>query len=216
MTLTDTLGLSDERERLLTRAMQLFLGGLFVYGLVTLQFGIAMNGGVALAVTLVPALIRREYRYSMDIGLVLWITVAMMLNSIGALGLYTEYSWYDEVAHTVSATFIAGIGYAVLRAFEDHSEEMDVPPNVRGVFIVVFVVAFGVLWEVFEFASVVLAPLVGIEPPVAVYGIDDIVTDTIFNTVGAVIVALWGTDRFGGLVGFVRRRMRPESDGTAE
>ena len=212
MTLADAMGLSDARERLLVRAMQLLLVALLCYGLATLQLGVALNGGIALVVTLLPALIRREYGYSMDAGIVLWITVAAVLHSIGILGLYGRVSWYDEVTHAVSATLIAGVGYAVLRAFEDHSEELDVPSEFRAVFVVVFVVAFGVLWEVFEFAVVGVSQFAGVEPPVVVYGIDDIVTDMVFNTVGAVVVAVWGTDYFSGFVAFARRRLRSKSE----
>jgi VanZ family protein len=67
------------------------------------------------------------------------------------------------------------------------------------VFILVFVLATGVFWEVLEFA---LGDLI------TVYGVDDIVTDMVFNTVGAVIVAVWGTGYVTGLTRFVRERLR--------
>ena len=212
MTLGDALGLSDAQERLLTRGMQLTLGGLLVYGLATLRLGMAASGGLALAVTFLPAILRREYGYSMDAGLALWITVAICLHVLGSLGPYRWFSWYDEVTHTVSATVVAGVGYAVLRAFECHSAEIDVPSEFRAVFIVVFVLAFGVLWEVFEFAVVWLSRAIGVGSPVTVYGIDDIVTDMVFNTVGAALVAGWGTGYFDGFVVFLRRRLRSASE----
>ncbi|WP_339103796.1 hypothetical protein [Haloterrigena salinisoli] len=204
MTLSDRLGLSDSQERLAVRLLQFALAGLVGYGLVTMRFAIAATGGFALAITLLPAALRREYGYSMDVGLVLWITVAMILHTVGSLWLYEWFQWYDEITHTVSATIIAGIGYASFRAFELHSDDIDVPPAFRAVFIVVFVLAAGVVWEVLEFA------LGGV---VTVYGLDDIVTDFVFNAVGAVIMAVWGTGYVGGLVGFFRRRLRSDAEG---
>lgn len=62
-----------------------------------------------------------------------------------------------------------------------------------------FVLAAGIFWEVLEFA------LGGL---VTVYGIDDIVTDLLFNGVGAILVALWGTGRVDGLIDFFRIRLR--------
>lgn len=212
MTLGDTLGLSGSQERVFVRGMQFALLGLLAYGLATLQLGMAANGGLALAVTLLPALLCREYGYSMDVGLGLWITVAVFLHVMGSLGLYSWFSWYDEITHTISATVIAGTGYAVLRAFECHSDEIDVSSDFRAVFIVVFVLAFGVIWEVFEFASVQVSHVIGVGSPVTVYGIDDIVTDMIFNTVGAVVVATWGTGYFDGFVAFFGRLLRSESE----
>lgn len=212
MTLSDTVGLSESQERLFARSLQLALASLVVYGLVTLQVSIAMNAGFPLAVTFLPALLRREYGYSMDAGLVLLITIAIFLHVLGSLGPYRWFSWYDEVTHTVSAILVAGIGYAVLRAFECHSAEIDVPSEFRAVFILVFVLAFGVIWEVFEFGAVWLSHVISVGSPVRVFGIDDIVTDMVFNTVGALIVAIWGAGYFVDFVPFLRRRIRSSND----
>ncbi len=199
MTLGDVLGLSDSQERRIARGLQVALVGLVVFGLVTMRLAVLVTASLGLGVTLLPAWLSREYSYSMDTGLVLWITIAMVLHTAGTLGLYDQFQWYDEVTHTVSATIIAGLGYATFRAFELHSTEIAVPSEFRAVFIVVFVLAAGMVWEVVEFAFGGLVP---------VYGIDDIVTDLVFNAVGAVIVAVWGTGYVDGFVAFFRKRLR--------
>ncbi|WP_049971722.1 hypothetical protein [Haladaptatus cibarius] len=199
MTIADTLGLSDSQERVIVRVLQGVLFGFLVFGLTTGQLSMTITSGIALGVTLFPAILRREYGYAMDAGLVLWITIAMILHTAGSLSLYSQYQWYDEVTHTVSATIVAGIGYASFRALELHSDAIDVPSEFRTIFIVVFVLAMGIFWEILEFA------LGGL---ITVYGVDDIVTDMIFNTVGALIVAIWGTGYVGSLVGFFRERLR--------
>jgi hypothetical protein len=200
-------------ERVLARVLQLGLLGLFVYGLATRQLGMAMNGAVTLGVTLLPAVVRREYDYTMDAGLLLWITLAIVLHVAGSLGLYTRVPWYDGVTHALSASVVAGLGYATLRSFELHSAEIDVPPGFRGLFVVVFVLAFGAVWEAFEFGTVAVSGALGFDSPLIVFGIEDIVTDFVFNAVGAVAVALWGTSHFDGLVRFLRGRLsRHESE----
>jgi hypothetical protein len=167
----------------------------------------AMNGAVTLGVTLVPAVVRHEYDYPMDAGLVLWMTLAVVLHVAGSLGLYTSLSWYDGITHAVSASVVAGLGYATLRSFELHSTEIDVPADFRGLFVVVCVLAAGVVWEVFEFGTVAVSAALGFDSPLIVFGIEDIVTDFLFNAVGAVAVALWGTSHFDGLVGLLRGRL---------
>ncbi|WP_121743230.1 hypothetical protein [Natronorubrum halophilum] len=204
MTLGDTLGLTDSQELRIVRGLQLVLVALLGYGIATFQFGISGRAGLALGITLLPAWLRWEYGYSMDAGLVLWITAAVILHTMGSLWLYEQYQWYDEIAHTVSASVIAGLGYAAFRAFELHSNEMNVPATFRSVFIVIFVLAIGVVWEVLEFA-------LGGEV-VTVYGIDDIVTDFVFNAVGAVIVAIWGIGYVSEFVRFFGRRFRSTSN----
>lgn len=169
MTLGDALGLSDTQERILVRLLQSGLAGIAVYGVVTGQPGMVVSGLLTLSVTLVPALLRREYGYTMDAGLGLWITLAVVLHAVGSLGLYSQFSWYDEITHTVSATVVAGSGYATFRAFELHSGAIDIP----SAFLGVFVLAFGVGWEVFEFGTPVVARWLGVGSPVTVCGIDD-------------------------------------------
>ncbi|PCR90396.1 hypothetical protein [Natrinema ejinorense] len=204
MMLGDALGLTDAQERRLVRGLQLVLISLLGYGGATFQFGITGTAGFALGITLLPAWLRREYGYSMDAGLVFWITTAVILHTMGSLWLYKEYQWYDEIAHIVSASVIAGLGYAAFRTFELHSDELNVLSTFRSVSIVIFVLAIGVFWEVLEFA------LGGVV--VTVYGIDDVVTDFVFNAVGAVIVAIWGTGSVSELVGFFRRRLRSKPE----
>jgi hypothetical protein len=203
----DTTDAVDSLGRFAVRAMQASLLVLFVYGLATVRLGMAANGALALSVTFLPGLLRREYGYSMHVGLVFWITFSIFLHSVGALGPYRWFPWYDSVTHAVSSSLIAGFGYTLVRVFERHSSDVDVPSEFHGVFVVVFVLAMGVFWEILEFALGGLASLTGTEAALVVMGIDDIVSDMVFNAVGAVVVAVAGTDYFSGVVGFVSRRV---------
>ncbi|NHN41119.1 hypothetical protein G9C85_05645 [Halorubellus sp. JP-L1] len=187
-------------ERRLTRVLQVSLACLAVYGAVTVALGTFGAAAVSLGITFVPALLRREYDYAMHPGLVLWITVAVFLHAVGAAGLYERYQWYDEIAHFVSAALMAAFGYALFRALETHTDEIDVPDAFRGVFIVVFVLSTSIVWEVAEF-------LIGF---FVVYGIEDIATDMVANVVGALVVALAGAGPVSGLVGFFRDRLHSE------
>ena len=201
MGLLEGVELSDATETRLVRGLQLAMVAIAGYGLVTLDAGVVVPAAVGLGITAVPALLRREYEYAMDSGLVRWITAAVFLHAVGALGVYQRYQWYDEITHTVSAALIAALGYAAFRALELHSDDVAVPDEFRAVFIVVFVLAFAITWEVLEFVMGDLIP---------VFGIDDIVTDMIANTLGAVVVAVWGAGPVDGLVGFLRGRLRSE------
>ena len=196
---------ADRVQRLAVRAMQVVLLALFAYTLVTVRLGLALGVGFGLFVTLLPALVRHEYDYSMDPLLVLWITLSVFIHTIGSLGPYEWFGWYDSVAHTVSAVLIAGIGYVTLRTFEEHSSEIDVPGEFRAVFIVVFVLAAGVFWELLEFASGSLATALGADEPLAVRGVDDIVNDLVYNTLGAVLLAAFGTGYLDRPISYARK-----------
>jgi len=198
----DVLELSDTTERRLVRGLQLVLIAIGGYGLAGFDGNIVVPAILGLAITFVPALLRRKYDNSMDWGLVLWITFAVFLHSLGSIGIYEQYQWYDEITHTVSSALVASLGYAAFRAVELHSDEIVVPDEFHAVFIVVFVLSFGILWEVLEFAFGDFIP---------VYGVDDIATDMIANTAGAVIVAVLGAGPVDGLIAFFRDRLRSDA-----
>ena len=97
--------------------------------------------------------------------------------------------------HALSSTLVAGVGYALAHGLELHTDRVSFSSRFRGVFIILFVLAVGVLWELMEFGTGLLAGAVGDEI-LAQYGVSDIVKDLVFNTVGAMVVALWGTPLF--------------------
>jgi hypothetical protein len=188
-----------QHHRIAVRALQAVLGAIAVVALVRGNVSLFVNSGGPLAITFLPALFRREYGYAMDTGLVLWVTVASTLHGAGALELYQAFGWYDSLAHAVSASLVAGVGYAVARAVERHSRAVDFNRGFRATFVVLFVLAVGVGWEILEFTSGGLASVLGGEAVLAQYGTGDIVNDLVFNTVGALVVAGWSTAHFEGI-----------------
>ncbi|WP_436924187.1 hypothetical protein [Halosimplex amylolyticum] len=186
-----------------TRLLQLVIVAMTAYGAIGGRVGVAVNGVLALGVTLVPALLAWRYDHAFDPRLSLWIAVAAAIHVGGFLGPYDQQSgllaFYDQVAHAVSGAFVAGVGYAVVEAVDESSERAQFPGEFRFAFTLAIVMAFGVLWEIGEFsAGAVGATLTGTEVLVQ-YGVTDIVADLTFNTIAAAAVALWGTGYFDGM-----------------
>ena len=193
MTLSELIGMNDTHERHLARALQAVLVGIVILGLYRRNIGLVVNGGVAIAITFVPALLRREYDLPMDGGLVLWLTVAVFLHALGVLWLYGVIGWYDQLAHALSGSVVAAVGYTSARAIDRHSDEIEIPPEYMVVFVFVFILAFGILWEILEFASGLVAQLLNANAILAQHGIDDTALDLLADTAGAVIVAALNT-----------------------
>jgi hypothetical protein len=194
---TAGVSLDDDFLTGVVRLLQVVLAGITLVGLVRFEWGLVVNAGVSLGVTFLPGVLTRDYSVPLSPAQTLWITTAVSLHAIGALGPYEWFGWYDSVTHTLSATIVAGAGYASARALADHDDALEIPSEFMFVFVLVFVLAFGVLWEILEFATGGVASIVGGEPVLAQYGTRDIVLDLVFNTVGAVLVATLGTDRLG-------------------
>lgn len=204
MRIRDWLQISEHRQRQLTRTMEVCLIGIFFIGLDRGNVGIVVNAGLAFLVTLLPAMLERDYDIPMDAGLTLWITTAVFLHAVGTLGPYRAEStfwWWDHLTHALSSSLVAAIGYSTLRALDLHTEDIYLPPRFTFVFILLFVVAFGVVWEVVEFAVGGLGSVFGEQAVLTQYGLDDTMLDLLFNTLGGVIVAAWGGAYLSDVVG---------------
>lgn len=193
--------------------MQVLLVGLVFVGLERGNAGIVVNAAVGLGVTYLPAVLERDYHIPMDPALTLWITVAVFLHAFGTAGLpgattnlYRSIWWWDHLTHTLSSTIVAAAGYATARAFELHSDGVSLPDRFVFVFILLFVLAFGVFWEVIEFGVTVVASLSGTSSVLVQYGLGDTMLDLLFDTLGGIIVAIWGTAHLTDLVGSLAER----------
>ncbi|AXR82615.1 hypothetical protein [Natrarchaeobaculum sulfurireducens] len=191
--LRDRLGISPTRQRQASRTMQALLVAILLWGLSVHDLPTIANAVVALTITFIPAILEREYDLPMDAGLVLWITAAVFLHALGSAGLYDAIDPWDHLTHALSASVVAAAGYAFFRAIHLHTDDVYVPPKVMSAFILIFVLAAGVIWEILEFMIDQSAVAFGLDAVFAQHGIDDTMIDLVFNLVGAVIVTLWGT-----------------------
>ncbi|MDZ5811979.1 hypothetical protein U4E84_11560 [Halorubrum sp. AD140] len=194
-------------QRQLTRAMQLLLAAIVIYGVAFGQPKAITNGVIGLFVTFVPALVERNYEIPLDPWLGVWITTAVLLHTIGSAGFYARVPWWDHLTHALSASLVAGAGYTTLRAVDLHSDQIRIPQRFAFVFILVVVLAFGVVWELFEFGLDIVADETGISMPLAQFGLEDTVADLTYNSVGALIVALFGQAHLTGVAERVRESL---------
>lgn len=194
-------------QRWITRLMQLLLVGIVAYGLITGEPKAIVNGSVSLVITFLPAILERNYKLPLDPWLGLWITTAVFLHTMGSAGLYGAIGWWDHLTHAMSASLVAGAGYTAARAIDLHSNEIRIPQRFFFVYILVVVLAFGVLWELFEYALDVISLYTGVTMPLAQHGLDDTVRDLMFNSLGAIIVAVFGQAHLLNVAETVRREL---------
>jgi hypothetical protein len=181
--------------------MELSLVGFVFVGIDRGSPGVVINCLVALAVTQIPPLLERDYDVTMDPALVLWITTAVFLHGLGTLGPYRGIWWWDHMTHGLSSSLVAAAGYAFARAVDEHIADVHFPPAFTFCFILMVVLAFGVFWEVIEFALSVVAGTFGTGSVLVQYGLGDTMLDLVFDTVGGILVATWGTAYLTDVVG---------------
>ena len=220
MSIATRLRLSTETQRQIARAMQMILFGLIFVGVERQSPTIVLNALLGFSITFLPAILERDHEIPMNAGLSLWITAAAFLHAIGIIGipgtnvgLYNAVPFYDHITHALSASVVAAVGYSTVRAFDRHSPGVELPPRFMFVFILVAVLAFGVLWEIVEFGVDVLTSAAGVEMSgFTQHGLNDTLLDILFNTLGGVIVAIWGTAYLTDVVDAIQARLDGNTD----
>ncbi|WP_233560590.1 hypothetical protein [Halobellus sp. Atlit-38R] len=197
----------SEAARQAASGMRMSVAIILGYGIATRNLSVIINAVVALAVTYLPALLERDWDVRLSPELTFVVTLAVSLHTLGMVGLYEEVWWYDHLTHTLSAMLVAAVGYAATRAIDLHSEEVSFPPRFLSLFLLLFTLALGVFWEVLEFAARQAAATLGIEAVLVQYGLEDTILDLVFDTVGAILVALFGTERLTELTEQLRERL---------
>lgn len=188
------------------RVLQTGIFAIVAYAALKTEYDLLVNSMIPLLISFIPDYIDWRYSYSIGLILTLWISLAGFLHALGALILYDIYGWYDQVAHGVSGSVVAGIGYGVVKALDEYSQDVEFPGKFRFLFIIIVVMAFGVFWEILEFALAQIGKMLGEDPLLSQHGTDDIVHDLALNMAGGIIVGVWGTKYYGRLSGFLRRR----------
>lgn len=206
-TLEDRFPLPATAQRWAVRALRAGLAALVAYGLVAVDTQIVTNAGAMLVASLLPTLLRRRYEIPFDAGLILWITLVVFLHAIGSAYIYERSFWWHNVTHPLSGTLIAGVGYVTIRTLDEHRDDVHLPPELLPTFVVCFVLGFGVLWEISEFAQTFLSDATGLEVPVSQHGLDDTMTDIVFDTIGGAVAALWGLPYLGDVTDAVTDRL---------
>ena len=212
MKLRRRLGIGARRQRQFVRAMEVGLVAMLVGGVLLRDTGMIVNAALALAVVQLPAVLQRDYGLVVDAGLTLWLTTAVTLHAVGTLAvgewsLYEAVWWYDHLTHALSASIVAAAGYTTARVFDVHYDAVRLPAPFMFAFILVFTIAAGVLWEVLEFLLARASTALGGSAVLVQYGLGDTMLDLVFNTVGAVLVATFGTAHLASVVEAVSDRL---------
>jgi hypothetical protein len=184
--------LGNVDARAVTRLARVGVLGVLVAGVLTRNVGVVVNAVGALAVTYLPGVLKRDLQVPLPSWAAAYVAVAVFLHGVGMIALYDGVWWWDHLTHVLSATVVAGVGYVVVAAFDEHDDSIYLPQPFLGGFVVAFALAAGVVWEVGEEAMRILAITAGFEPVLIVYGIEDTIYDLAFDAVGGVVVAVLG------------------------
>ncbi len=125
-----------------------------LWGSLTGQYEVVFIGLLALALTFIPEFIRARYRLLLplefDVIIAVFIFASVFLGEIGHA--YQRFWWWDNMLHTMSGIILAMAALLIMYTLR-YRGRLVVSPLTAAVFIWSFGLAFGALWEMFEFTA---------------------------------------------------------------
>lgn len=177
----------EERLKLASRAMQAGMLSIAVAGLVTANYTWLPASVLSLFISVIPSILRRDLDLVLPVELNFWIVFALFLHVIGGFsGFYDNVPGWDHLTHAMSASLIAALGFVVVVSVDKYVESIHLPQPFLALFIIMFTMAFGVLWELMEFSN---DQLTGSRLQ---YDLNDTMVDMMFDAFGGFIVGIAG------------------------
>ncbi|HDR73689.1 MAG TPA: hypothetical protein ENN85_07235 [Methanoculleus sp.] len=141
--------------------------------------------------TVVPYVVARRMHIRLPWSVFFLIALALWFHTAGFIqGYYvTYYPYYDKIAHLVSGTAVALIGFLGV-IFLDKYLKMTLQPEFIIFFTIIFGVALGAFWEMYEFlvdlffGGSLAGPMQN--------SLNDTMLDMMFVLAGSILVAVMG------------------------
>jgi len=146
-----------------------------------------LSATLSFVATMIPYLFTQNMNVVIPPLLNLWICGALFLHVLGGvMGYYDHVWWWDKLTHFISAGLISILGFTILLTITRLSDSLFIPRIVIPIILLLFILATGVVWEIFEFfCDMILGTNMQ-------YSLEDTVYDMMFNTVGAIFASALG------------------------
>lgn len=178
---------TKDKLKLLSRLMQACILVVAAAGIITHNLTWVPAALVSLFVTMIPSFVRRDIGFVLPPELSFWVVAALFLHVVGGYaGFYNSLPGWDHLTHVMSASLIGALGFVLVVTVDKYVESIYLPRTFLAVFIVMFTMAVGVLWEIMEFANDSLTH------SHLQYGLSDTMYDLMFDGFAGIVVAFAG------------------------
>jgi hypothetical protein len=108
---------------------------------------------LALIVSLIPTILKRNYQITLPLVLDILITVSLVLHvGGGLLGAY-GISHYDTLTHFVSSFLIAFIAFVIIFILDEYWDGLKMDKYAMAFVVIITTIAIGVVWEFNEWIT---------------------------------------------------------------
>lgn len=153
------------------------------------------SGLIMFIFTLVPYVVAQRMNIHLPWFVFFLIALALWFHTAGYIRGYYElyYPYYDKVAHLVSGTAVALLGFLGVIFLDKYWKMNLTAPFIVG-FTIIFGMALGGFWEIYEF--LVDTFFGGSMAGVMQNGLTDTMLDMMFVLAGSILVAIMGVFYF--------------------
>jgi len=151
---------------------------------------------IILSITFLPLLLGSRFKvripHEFELFAVIFIYASLFLGEVHDY--YTRYWWWDMLLHGSSGLLLGILGFLLIYVLnEDENINLELSPGFMAFFAFVFAMAFGAIWEIFEFT---MDQLFGTNMQKPMFndpsGLTDTMWDLIIDGVGALIISVLG------------------------
>jgi hypothetical protein len=149
-----------------------------------------------LSITFLPLLLGKRFNmripHEFELLAVIFIYASLFLGEVHDY--YTLYWWWDMLLHASSGLILGILGFLLIYVLNENERiDLSLNPGFMAFFAFVFALAFGALWEIFEFA---MDQLFGMNMQKPMFndpsGLTDTMWDLIIDGIGALIISVLG------------------------
>ena len=143
-----------------------------------------------IVVTFLPLILSRRFAViippEFEVLAVVFIYASLFLGEVR--GYYVRFWWWDGVLHAGSGFLLGILGFLLVYVLNERDDvDLHMQPRFVALFAFMFAVGMGAIWEIFEF---VMDQSFGLNMQKS--GLVDTMWDLIIDTVGAMIISLFG------------------------
>jgi len=181
---------ADKIQLMVSYILQLILLGTIFFSLYDRQWLNSFAVAGILLLTFLPKMLRQRFNVFLPIEFdfiaIVFIFLAIFLGEVH--GYYTLFWWWDIILHTGSGLLFGIAGFVLVYVLNEEKRMVErMKPGFIALFGFAFAVAWGALWEIFEFS---MDFTFGTQMQRS--GLVDTMGDLIVDTLGAAAIALLG------------------------
>ena len=164
------------------------------------RYQVAVETSLILLLTFLPMLLHIRFKiripHEFELLAIVFIYATLFLGEVH--GYYIRFWWWDLVLHTSAGLLLGILGFLLVYVMNANDKiNLELTPGFIALFAFVFSIAFGVIWEIFEFS---MDNLFGLNMQKPMFndpsGLTDTMWDLIVDTLGALVISILGYGYF--------------------